>query len=262
MFQFRLDATSPYTLRMPRAQRRSEIVALAQKFVAYELTRPEAARTPLTGRLAALLNEIRPHYDHRFTGEQQRTSASEAVKRLDDEAKALVNHIWNTMYFLFKATPERALDWGFEVRQSTRRIIKPQSRSERLALLTRYVAKEESCPEYERFSMPDLAEVKRIRDELAKNLSARDAGQTQRKVSLVATEVLANQMFNHLQSALVYLLTEQYNYKLTPELENWGFEVVLMRNGNGHGRPNGNGASNGHDQNGHNLEDSSNGAAA
>lgn len=246
MYQIRIDATSPYNLRLPRDYQPQEIVGLAQKFVAYESTRAEVQRTPLTHRLATLLDEVTPCYQERDSGERQRTAASEAVKRLDHEAKTLINHLWNMMNYLFKATPEQAQAWGFEVRQVTGRIIRPQSRPKRLDLLTSYVAYEESRPDHQRFSLPDLAEVRRVRDGLAGNLSARDAGRTQREVCLIAGEALTNQMLNHLQAAVVHLLAVEYGYKLSPDLEKWGFEVVLVRHGNGHSRTNGHG--NGHSQ--------------
>ncbi|HMR66515.1 MAG TPA: hypothetical protein PKE64_21080 [Anaerolineae bacterium] len=248
MFQLRFDPTSPYTVRMPRNHQKREIVSLTQKFVAYEWTRPEEARTPLTNRLAALLDEAIPHVDHRRSSERRRTAASEAVKRLDDEARALTHQIWTTMNFLFKTTPERAQDWGFEVRQSTRRINKPKSREERLVVLAGYVAQAESRPDYERFSMPPLADVKRVVAGLTENLSARHTGQTQREISIVRTEALADEMYNHLQSAAVYLLTEEFKYIITPDLKKWGFDVVSIRNSNGNG--NGNGHANGNGSNG------------
>ncbi len=248
MYQFRIDASSGYNLRLPRVQQRQEIINLARKFVAYEWGRPEEQRTPVSDRLAALLDEVDLCYRKRDSGELQRTAASEAVKRLEREAEVLVNHLWNTMQYLFKAAPEQAQAWGFEVRQATGHIVRPKSRKKRLALLSSYVAHEESRPESERFSLPDLAEVRRVRDGLAGNLSARDAGKNQREVCLVTGEALVNRMLNHLQAAAVHLLAVEYDYKLNPELEQWGFEVVMVRNGhsrvngNGHGQTNGNGA--------------------
>ncbi|HMQ54589.1 MAG TPA: hypothetical protein PKE64_22175 [Anaerolineae bacterium] len=246
MLQLRLDATSAYNVRMPRIHQQREIIELTRKFVTYERTRPHEEQTPLTNRLAALLEEAMPYYEHRESGELQRTTASEAVKRLDEESKLFTHQIWTTMNFFFKGTPERAKAWGFEIRQSTRQILKPKSRTDRLALLTRYAAREESLPEHERFSVPELNEVKRVRDELARNLSDRNAGRTQREVSIIRAEALADKMYNHLQYAAVYLLAEEFEYTITPDLEHWGFDVVMVRTGNGNGHANGNG-SNGHD---------------
>lgn len=245
MFQLRFDASSTYSVRMPRTRQHHEIIDLVQKFVAYERTRPEEEQTPLTNKLASLLDEVVPYFEHRESGELQRTTASEAVKRLDEEAKLFTHQIWTTMNFFFKGTPERAKTWGFEIRQSTRQILKPKSRADRLALLTRYAAREESLPEHERFSVPELNEVKRVRDELARNLSDRNAGRTQREVSIIRAEALADKMYNHLQYAAVYLLAEEFDYTITPDLEHWGFDVVMVRTGNGNGHGNGHANGNG-----------------
>ena len=244
MLQLRFDSASPYAVRMPRNNQHPEVVDLARRFVAYEVTRPEGERTPITRGLAALLDETTPHLDHRQSSEIQRAKASEAIKRLDEEAKLLTHQIWTTINYFFKTTPERAPEWGFEIRQSTRRIIKPDSREARLAVLTRYIAKEESRPEHERFSIPDLNTVKRVRNDLAGNLAARQSGKTQREVSIIHSEALAEKMFNHLQFGAAYLLAQKFNYTITPDLEHWGFNVVLVRTGNGNGHGNGNG--NGH----------------
>jgi hypothetical protein len=239
MIQVRLDTTGSYAVRLPKAKQWAAVTALAQKFVAYDQTRPEAERNPVTAKLEALLAQALPCADDRLCSERRRMVASEAVKRLDGEARQLVSRMWYMMNSIFKETPEQAEAWGFKVKQGNGRIQQPQTRAGRLALLSHYLAAEERRPEGERFIFPDLAEVRRVRDELAANLSARDAGETQREVSHFAGQALARQLYNYLQVGLVELLSEVYDFNVTPDLQKWGFDVVV-RNGHGNSHTNGN----------------------
>lgn len=88
-----------------------------------------------------------------------------------------------------------------------------------------------------------------MRDDLAASLKARDAGKTQRTVSVNNSHALARQLHNFLQLGLAALVSGDYDFSITPELKNWGFDVV-GRNGhsNGHGNGHSNGQTNG---NGH-----------
>lgn len=251
MIQVRLDTAGSYVVRLPKNHQSAAVMALAERFVAYDQTRPEGERSPVTATLEALLAEAGPCTTGRLCAERQRTAASEAVKRLDGEAKQLTSRIWYMMNSLFIDTPERAEVWGFKIKQGSGRIQQPTTRAGRLALLTDYVLHEESCPEGERFSIPDLAEVRRVRNELAANLSAREAGQTEREVSNINSQALARKIYNVLQVGLVGLVFEVYNFNVTPELQKWGFEVVA-RNGQSNGHTNGNGNGNGRSNgNGH-----------
>lgn len=245
MIKFHLDTNSSYQLRLPNIRQRAKVMALAEQFVAYDRSRPPEQQTPVTDRLADLLSQAEPVAADQLKGEQQRTAASEAVKRLEREAEALVDSIWHLMHSLYKQTPERAEAWGFDIRQGSGRILKPASRQARLALLSRYVAQEENRPEAEQFSNPALSEVRRVRDELVAKLATRDAGKTRREDSLVAGQAFAKEMLNYLQVGLIYLMSEEFNFTLGPGLQNWGFTVVLGRNGHNHGRGNGNGHSSG-----------------
>lgn len=244
MFRITFDPKSPYTVRFPKMEERASVLSLAQTFVAYEQSLPTEARTPFTAKLTELLDTALPMHNSRLSSEVQRTVASEAVKRLDAAAKLVCEQIYGQMKVMFPGSPERAQEWGFHVKQTTRRVLHPRSRQARLALLNRYIAKEESCPEAERFAVPALNEVRRVRDELQANLAARNDGRNQRETSIINSRPLSTELLHYLQAAAVHLLADKYGFSLTPDLRKWGFEVVARRNGHGNGHENGNGHGN------------------
>ncbi|MCB0198179.1 MAG: hypothetical protein KDJ65_39930, partial [Anaerolineae bacterium] len=57
---------------------------------------------------------------------------------------------------------------------------------------------------------------------------------------------------DHLQGAISYLMSFRYDYTITPELQNWGYEVVTRRSTsqNGADKTADNGATNGTATNG------------
>lgn len=244
MFRITLDTKSNYALRFPKVADRADILALAQRFVAYEQSLPPGAQTPFTADIIALLEKAIPMYSSGMSSEVQRTVASEAVKRLDETAKVVCEQIYGLMKVMFATSPERAKEWGFQIKQATGHILRPRSRKARLALLNAYIAKEESCPPPERFTVVSLDEVRRVRNELQANLTARNDGKDLRERSNVNSRALTTELFQQLQAAAVYLLAKEYHFSLSLDLRKWGYEVTTLRNGhsNGHGNGTGNGS--------------------
>ncbi|MCB0162593.1 MAG: hypothetical protein KDI79_00110, partial [Anaerolineae bacterium] len=123
-------------------------------------------------------------------------------------------------------TPEAAEQWGFKVKQSTRNILMPQTRPQRLALLNAYIAKEESRPAEERFTTPDLAEVVALRDDLKANLAVRRTSQNRRKASLTASNDTLKALYECIRAAGTVILIKHFNRTIHQDLTKWGFEVV------------------------------------
>ncbi|HMR67939.1 MAG TPA: hypothetical protein PKE64_28340 [Anaerolineae bacterium] len=239
MLQIHLDPKSPYVLHFPRPHEQAKVLDLAQAFVTYDEGQPEEQQSPYTPRMRALLDQMIPSNDQRRQSEAQRTIASDTLKQFDNEAKVVIDQIVGIMKAAFPARPSQAENWGLTVKQGTGHILKPATtRRARLALLNAYIKTEESRPEYERFSMPALDEVMRVRDGLQENLSTRDAGTNQRRISVATGKALTLALHNHLQAAAVYLLSERFGYKVSLDLSKWGY-TIFLRNGRGNGQSNG-----------------------
>ena len=229
MIRIQLGNDSPYSVRLPRRHQRSDIIALAKTFVAYEQQMPPEQQTPYTESIQDLLAEILDDRSTISAGESRRLSASEAVKRDDQQARRLVSHMAQVVRAAVYDAPEEAYQWGFQVRQSSGTLRQPKSRRERLALLEAYIAKETSRPEADRFTAPALNDVRRISERLARNLAVRHSAQTQRESGIAARNSASHALIERLQAAAVYLVANRFGFNLSLELQHWGFDVIVKR---------------------------------
>lgn len=226
MWQFRLDSDSPWDLKLPGAKRPREVIALARAFVAHDQTLPPDKRSPYGARVQSLLGQAESLTTQRTTGESQRTVSAETLKRAERDAQEIARQVQGILIAYFPKTPERAEEWGLNLKQGTHTIILPKSRSARLDFLNCYLAKEESRAPAERFPAPALDEVRRVRDTIAASLTGRASGQTQREGGVAATYTIARDLSNILAAALLYLLAEGFNFAISPDLQAWGFVVT------------------------------------
>ncbi|MCB0166546.1 MAG: hypothetical protein KDI79_20125, partial [Anaerolineae bacterium] len=81
-------------------------------------------------------------------------------------------------------------------------------------------------PVEERIAEPTLDSVIQLYKDVKAKVAERDAGHRGRKQSQAASMELSKQMVDHLRSAGVFLVSRRFNFKVTHDLENWGYEVV------------------------------------
>ena len=226
MYHVILDAPSAYQVNIPTPSQPTKLIAAGQNFVKYDETLPPEEQSYLLPDLKTLLQESVPTQNTYKSSEVQRTLASEAVKRLDEQAKTLIHKIRYKLNFDYMETPEAAEEWGFQVRQGTGKILLPKNRDDRLAMLDTYIAKEESRPPEERFSKPDLADIIRLRDDLKANLDTRRASRNRRKDSYAVRAETLEALYDTLRVAGSLIILKKLNRKLTPALGNWVIEVT------------------------------------
>ena len=229
MYHIILDSPSPYLVNIPTPNQPTKLITAGQNFVAYDETLPPEEQSYLLPVLRQHLQECVPSQNSFKSSEAKRTIASEAVKRLDEQAKVIIRKIHRKIDLEYMETPEAAEEWGFQVKQSTRNILMPRTRPQRLALLNAYIAKEESQPEKERFRVPKLAQAIELRDMLTANTLAYQTGQTQKENSFEAIKALTFELCECLQGAGIHLLGVDYYFKPTTQLQNWGYDVTLKR---------------------------------
>lgn len=228
MVQVRFDVGSPWQVKVPRAERQQALFSSAQTFVAHEETLPPDKQSIYLGKIRELLSEAGMLTEQKDKGESQRTVSSEELKRAEEEAKEIAGQVQGLLRAVFPKTPERAEEWGLDLKQGTHTLLLPRTRLARLTFLSRYLAKEESRAPAERFTTPTLADVRRVRDTLAASLAGRDSGITQRESSVAARVATAARLSDYLQAALVHLLA-QNNFTITPSLQAWGYHVVARQ---------------------------------
>ena len=226
MYPINLDRSSAFQVNIPTPSQPTKLITSGQNFVAYEETLPPEEQSYLLPDLRQLLQASVPTQNSYKSSEVQRTIASEAVKRLDEQAKALIRKIHYKLHYDYSETPEAAEEWGFEVKQGTGKILLPKKRPDRLALLDTYIAKEESRPPEEQFSKPNLADVIRVRDDLKANLDTRRTSRSRRKDSYAARAETLEALYDTLRMAGGLIVLKKLNRKVTPALEQWGIEVT------------------------------------
>ena len=225
----KFDTTSDLHLIYPDKDKPADIVQTVQAFIRYEQRRPPQAQLPHTPILIELLRQWAANDQKRTDGETQRAIAAEQVQQFDQAVTDVVRHARKTLDAAFPTNLAKAKAWGFEAKKSTKNILLPQTRKEHLNLLDKYIAKEQSRPEEERFTSPNLADVIRVRDDLRQQLDIRAAGQNQREEAVVTCNQIAADLYNFLQSAATDLLTFKFKFKLTVELQKWGYDVSPRR---------------------------------
>lgn len=230
MFTAKFDTFSDLQLNLPPKHKPFEIVLSTRSYLDYELSRPPEEQLPQTPRLIELYDQWNASDEDRSEGESQRAEAAEEVEQLDQALTRCVRHIRKTIDAAYPHSPAKAKSWGFPSKNSTKNILLPRNRQEHLKLLDKYISKEQSRPEEERFTSPPLAEVIEIRDKLQRQLKVRSLARAQREDGVTISNAIALEMYNQLQGAVVYLLNFRFNFKLTVKLEKWGFEIVTRRN--------------------------------
>ena len=221
-----LDRLSPYHVEIPPITESPMLIAAGETFVTYEETLPPEQQSTLLPDIKQHLDLCIPSKQHIKSSEAQRTVASETVKRLDEQATDLIRKIHRMFGHEFYETPDAAENWGFEVKQTTGNILMPKSRTERLDLLDAYILKEESRPEKERFTKPELAMVINLRNELKANLVARRNSRRRRKSSQSTRMTALRKLYDCLRVAASVIIIKHFDQAISPEMGNWGYEVV------------------------------------
>lgn len=231
MHLIHLDAPSSLHVHIPPADQWSDLTDTGQSFVTYDQSLPPDQQCFYTPYIANLLQTCIPLCDTFDDSESKRTMASEAVKRLDEQSTHLTRRIHSMIKSYLYDTPEKAEKWGFQIKQSTKSILMPKSRKDRLAMFKKYIAKEESRPAEERFTTPDLATVKEVRDGLVEHLAARRSGRDMRKSSRAARDEAFGKLVDCLRMAAGDLMIRFYDHKVSFEMQKWGLEIVERQNG-------------------------------
>ena len=229
MLRIQFSNGSPLRLNLPRPDQKQAILELAQAFVAFEATRPEAERTPFTTQIETAVAAAAAAQETAVDQEAARKAASEALKRTQRSAKLTLQQIRSLLAGHFAATPEQAQAWGFIVRQTGRsagQILMPQSRAEMIACLSEYIDTETARAEPERFTQPPLAEVIALRDSLVQQRQSRNAARQSRLQENGRWHTLTEQLFNDIRLALSYLILVNFDGEPNRNLAQWGFALV------------------------------------
>ncbi|MCB0211738.1 MAG: hypothetical protein KDJ52_20535, partial [Anaerolineae bacterium] len=162
-------------------------------------------------------------------GEAQRAVASDTVTKLEQRSKELVASMLKTLDAAFPDQPAKAQEWGFTTKKETANIRTPRNQKERLAVMKRYIAKEESRPEEERFTIPALTKVTNNYQAYQAAVQARASGKYQRQTHINISNALTRELAQYLQLAAGVIVGYDYRLNVSRDLQQWGFKVVERR---------------------------------
>ncbi|MCB0166757.1 MAG: hypothetical protein KDI79_21200 [Anaerolineae bacterium] len=213
----------------PSSKIRADVIDLGKKYMAHEQTLPVKKQNLFTPIINDLLQQILEYEKNIAEGEAQRAVASDAVTKLEERSKQLVASMLKTIDAAFPHRPAKAQEWGFATKKETAHIRTPRSQKERLAVMESYIAKEESRPEEERFTIPALADVIDNYQAYGAAVKRRDTGQYQRQKYVTASNALAKQLGQYLQLAAGVIVGYDYRLKVSHDLQQWGYKVIELR---------------------------------
>jgi hypothetical protein len=230
MIRIQFNSESPFRLILPLKQQKQELLELVQAFVQFESSLPVGEQTPFTADLQTALDAALAAQTEAVAQETGRKAASEALKRLDTNARATrVRQIRSLLAGRFAHAPEQAQAWGFFVRQTGRgagNILTPRGRDEIIACLNQYTATEEARPSEEQFTQPPLAEVTALRDDLTQQRQLRDHAEQRRLSHNTDLDEFCEQLAKQIRLAMAYLLLVRFEGKPDRDLAQWGFELI------------------------------------
>lgn len=223
------DVNGTHDVKFLDARKTTAIFTLCDAFLKKEDTLAVSAQTAFTEDIRTLYATVSDLLDLKSGGESQRTLSSEEVKALDKQAVALIKKIHRTMVYEFAEMPAEATRWGFDISQTGKRkgtILMPDGRAAIVKVLAKYAKIERIRPATERFKQPLLGDVEKVVAGLQNSLGERQTGRSQRVSGTQKTQETAARLLDLLQGAAVQIVVQRFNGKVTPELGEWGYEVV------------------------------------
>ncbi|MCB9098366.1 MAG: hypothetical protein H6632_02415 [Anaerolineales bacterium] len=226
MLKIIVDTISRFHVVLPDISDEDGLLTQNDEFLTYDATLPPEDRSVFTRHLIDLREQCVPHHEQFYSSEAQRSIASDNTKRFEEEITQHLKQAQHNLTARYWQTPAEAEAWGFEVKQTTGNIIFPGTKSERMRVLNRYISKEQSRPEEERFATPDLARLIEVREQLLANRKLTSANRKQRKSSRIARDEAFRRLRETLRMAAGNIIILQFDHTITPDLQKWGFEVI------------------------------------
>ena len=226
------DVKGTHDVKFADPRKTAKIYTLAGAFLTKEDELDEAERTVYTEDIRELLATVDTALGLKSTGESQRVLSSEEVKALDKKSVELIKKIHRAMVYEYGDTPAEATRWGFDISQTGKRtgtIRIPDGRAAIVKTLAQYAKTEKGRPAVERFKAPVLTEVQAVVDGLTANVTTRSTAKGQRAVGVQQSSETAARLLDLLQAAAVQIVVKQCDGKVTPDLTQWGFEVVAKK---------------------------------
>ena len=231
MISVRIDVKGPLRIHFPSAYHWVDLLELGHTFLDYERSLPLDRQSRMEPTVVRELTQAVELYDNYQAGLRQRDTALQALKQIDQQAIPLTREIYQNVKAATFATPDKAAEWGYTVKDATGVLVRPHSRPNRLALLNAYIAHEERRPVAERFPSPNLATAKQVRDALAEQWAAYQSGLERYRSSYAEGRIAFRKLSVCLRLSAATVMLLFFKGQLSFELQHWGFTLVERRTG-------------------------------
>lgn len=230
MYGLQLDKKGGYILRWPRKS--SEILANALAFIRYESSLDETLQLKDIPHacIQAKYNEAVAAESAADTGETARAELSIEYRNRLTTLRANFQRI--LAYLQYKHAKALLLleRHGFKVRHAAwggYTVALPRTDAGLIALLDYYLAYERSLLPADRITDPSLEEMQALQDELVTYHYVRNQARTQRAAGVSDGRLAIAELQELLQCAAHILITLRFKGKVSPELGNWGFKILI-----------------------------------
>lgn len=208
----------------------AEIVALGERFVAYEQSLPldERLKLPSADDLAAALKQAQAGHESARAEENRRAVAATAYHTALTQAIPLLKAAIEQLSWLHRENLAQLRDWGLETKTGARGkvlVTKPDRESEWAAFLQSYAAQELSQPEAARLTTPPFDQVQALAQTAQDHQATRTTARSARKLAVETRSTSAGPLFDLLQLAGGLLIVTRFEGRVTNALEAWGFKV-------------------------------------
>ena len=225
----KLGVDSPYEWKMPTTA--AEVIEIAQKYSEFEALRLPGSRlpAPTLAQIRDALVKAEAGQAAALQGEEARSSSSVIYHNTLNQAIPLLKTAIQELLWKYRDRLGDLEGWGLPVKQGASGkflVTKPKKEAVYAAFMQRYVTKEASLPEADRITNPPLATLQALAATAQQHDEGRQAGQATRIKGTAARTAGAGPLLDLLQLACGMLVVTQFEGKITPDLMDWGFNII------------------------------------
>lgn len=231
MIGFYIDPTGEFDVRWPKTD--TEALELARQYMKFEASQASDQQVPQPSlaQLQSKLDEAQAAVTAATEAETARAMSAANYKTASEQSLPLLRQAILGLKGKYAANLAALEAWGLKTKQGRAEIsvLKPTREKGWSNFLLSYVAKEASLEAAQRLTEPPFEQMKTLAEQVRQGMTVRDEQQTQREMGVSARGLAVEQLMDLLQVAASVLTVTRYNFKVSRDLGQWGYEVVQRK---------------------------------
>ena len=232
MHTIKLDATGEYQMFPPKTD--ADTVALGTVFKTHESSLPAAQQVcpQLLTRLGELLVDAQAALGTAAEEAVKARVAGTALHAAMDEATPLLDRAVVLLTRKYEQNLSVLGEWGLTTKTGARgqvRVIKPNSEPKWTEFLIKFAAKENGLPAANRLPEVPLARLTELAAIAGQNRTGRAQSTSVREQNVAARLQAVKPLYDLLQVACGLLMVLHFDGKVTPALQDWGYNIQLRK---------------------------------